>query len=83
MSTISLSSNADSAQSTANSSNISIQETLDFEGGEGSEHRARDGEERTTGLDAIEQMVSVHVLSMAFQQFRGHMRPASRHTWKM
>lgn len=80
MSAISLSVNEDSAQSTANSSNISIQETLAFDGGEGSEHRARDDEERTTGLYAIEHTVSVHVLSMAFQQFRGDMRSANRHT---
>lgn len=63
MSTISLSISMDSAQSTANGSNISIQETVSFEGGEGSEHRVRSGEGRAVGLYAIERAVSVHVRS--------------------
>lgn len=80
MSTISLSISMDSAQSTANSSNISIQETVSFEGGEGSEHRVRSGEGRAIELYAIEHTVSVHVLPTASQQLRGHMGLASRRT---
>lgn len=73
----------DNAQSTTNSSSISIQETINFEGGEGSEHRVRDGEGRATGLYDTEHTVRVRVLYLASQQLRGYMRLASRRTLKM
>lgn len=79
MSAISLSIDVDSAQSTANSSNISIQETFSFEGGEGSENWVREDEGRTAGLYVIERAVSVHILSMASQQLRGHETGESPH----
>lgn len=67
MSTISLPIDMDNAQSTTNSSSTSIQETINFEGGEGSEHRVRNGEGRATGLYNTEHTVRVRVLSLAWE----------------